>query len=108
MLIFQGLVKVSGSSIVASYRRWFGEVGVYRSVTFSLSLWWLPARSNHDLVVEAGDDDDERLALPAADRLAHPGIDGRGTRVLQKMLRTAPAYSYAMKNWLWLWKIWNG
>src|SRR4029079_7797069 len=34
-------------------------------------------------VVEAGRLDDERLALPVADRLAHPRIDGRWTRILE-------------------------
>jgi hypothetical protein len=46
MLIFHGREKTFGSSIVASYVRWLGVTGVYRSVTWSSSLWKFPARSN--------------------------------------------------------------
>ena len=42
-----GRVNTSGSSIVASYSRWSGPVGVYRSTTCRAVLWKLPARSNH-------------------------------------------------------------
>src|SRR6185436_12305011 len=45
-LVFQGRVNTFGSSMVASYIRWYGLTGVYRSTTCSASLWKLPARSN--------------------------------------------------------------
>ena len=108
MLIFQGRVNVSGSSMVASYRRWFGDVARVALGDLQLVAVEIAGAVEPGLVVEARRHDDKRLALPAADRLAHPRVDGRGTGVLHEDVADGARVLVRDEEWLWLWKIWNG
>src|SRR6267142_3752005 len=97
MLIFHGRVNTFGSSMVASYIKWYGLTGVYRSITCNASLWKLPALSNQvwSLKLETS----TTSVSPSQCPRDHPIQVSLGLEPASSMwiVRVAPANSYAMR-----------